>query len=192
METILDHHFGKDIFSAEERSIILPCYTPRKMARGDYFLREGNRANHYWFIETGVARAYVIDQKGKDISTHFFTRGDIIIDWSSFFMRTSSLENITALSDCTCYELDFDSFQTLFHSIPAFREEGRSRFVRSYFAVKSSSISHITLSAKERYLKLLADKPEIVQNIPLKHIASFLGITDTSLSRIRKEVAQVG
>jgi hypothetical protein len=85
--------------------------------------------------------------------------------------------------------LDFETFQELFHSIRNFREQGRTTLVGSYFALKRHSISMIADQAKDRYLRLVKEKPHVVQNVSLKHIATFLGITDTSLSRIRKEIA---
>ena len=75
----------------------------------------------------------------------------------------------------------------MFNSIPSFREQQRGLLVGSYFTLKNHSISLIADEAKERYLRLLKEKPHIIQNVSLKYIATFLGITDTSLSRIRKE-----
>jgi hypothetical protein len=73
-------------------------------------------------------------------------------------------------------------------SIEAFREVGRTRLINNYFELKNHSVSVIADPAKDRYLNLLKAKPDIVQNVPLKQIATYLGITDTSLSRIRKEI----
>jgi hypothetical protein len=73
-------------------------------------------------------------------------------------------------------------------SIEAFRDVGRTRLVNNYFELKNHSVSIIADPAKDRYLNLIKDKPDIVQNVPLKQIATYLGITDTSLSRIRKEI----
>ena len=74
-------------------------------------------------------------------------------------------------------------------NIEAFREIGRTRLINNYFELKNHSVSVITDPAKERYLNLIKTKPSIVQNVPLKQIATYLGITDTSLSRIRNEIA---
>ena len=78
----------------------------------------------------------------------------------------------------------------MFATIGSFRDTGRTRFATSYFQLKKQSVAMITQTAKERYLQLLIDKPQIIQNVSLKHIATYLGITDTSLSRIRKEIAE--
>ena len=73
--------------------------------------------------------------------------------------------------------------------IEPFREVGRTRLVNSFFELKNHTTSMIIDPAKDRYLNLVKEKPDLIQNVPLKQIATFLGITDTSLSRIRKEIA---
>ncbi|MCB0629501.1 MAG: Crp/Fnr family transcriptional regulator [Saprospiraceae bacterium] len=186
----LYHIFPPDLFSGEELDAILSAFKKVTFGKGDFLLMEGNAAHYYWFVETGFLRAYAVDTEGNDVSTNFFTTGDIAIDWSSFFQRKPTKENIQALTECICWQLDFDTFQHLFHGIETFRESGRARLVASYFELKQHSVSLITDQAKDRYKRLLAEKPAIFQNVPLKQIASYLGITDTSLSRIRKEVAQ--
>lgn len=189
-ESILHQIFSKDEFSEDELDIILPKYKKVIFQKGDYLLKEGQLSNHYWFLEEGFVRSFLIDYDGNEVSTNFFTKRDIVIDWPSFFMRAKTKEHIQALTDCVCWQLDFDSFQQLFHGIEQFRESGRSRVVKSYFELKRHSTSLITDRAKDRYLHLLRTKPDIINNIPLKQLASYLGVTDTSLSRIRKELAK--
>ncbi len=185
----LRHIFKPEKFTQEEIEIILPNYKRVEFAKNDFLLKEGQTARDYWFVQSGFIRSFAIDPEGNDISTNFYTTGDIAIDWPSFFLRHPTKENMQALTDCVCWQLDFDTFQTLFHSIEAFREQGRTTLVGSYFALKNHSVSMITDQAKERYKKLLKEKPQIIQNVSLKQIATYLGITDTSLSRIRKELA---
>ena len=181
--------FNESQFTPQELERIIPQFSEVSFAKNDYLLAEGKTAQHYWFIQQGYARSFVTDTEGKDISTHFYTTGDIMIDWTSFFLRTPTRENIQALTDCTCWQLDFETFQQLFHSIESFREAGRKRLVQSYFELKNHNISMIADQAKDRYQKLMKEKPQILQNVSLKQIATYLGITDTSLSRIRKEIS---
>jgi len=185
----LNHVFKADEFSVEELENIIPKFKKVVFSKNDYLLEEGKTENDYWFVERGFARSYVVDTEGKDITTNFYSEGDIIIDWTSFFLRNPTRENIQALTDCVCWQLDFNTFQELFHGIRSFREQGRTTLVNSYFSLKKQSVSMIADQALERYKKLLKDKPHIVQNISLKHIATYLGVTDTSLSRIRKEIS---
>jgi CRP-like cAMP-binding protein len=185
----LNNVFGKTNMTKEEKEIAISKFKQVTFEKNSFLLEEGKTANYYWFIQSGFIRSYVIDTEGNDITTNFFSVGDIVIDWPSFFLRNPTRENIQALSDCICWQLDFETFQELFHSIRNFREQGRTTLVGSYFALKRHSISMIADQAKDRYLRLVKEKPHVVQNVSLKHIATFLGITDTSLSRIRKEIA---
>ena len=186
----LNNIFQSKNFSIEEQNTIISHFKRVIFKKNDYFLKEGQTENYYWFIESGFVRSYVVGTAGNDISTNFYIKRDIVIDWSSFFLRNPTRENIQALSDCEAYQLDFDTFQTLFHSLEKFREHGRTNLVSSYFKLKQHSIAMIADQAKDRYLRLMKEKPLVIQNVSLKHIASFLGITDTSLSRIRKEISE--
>ncbi len=188
-----DNHFLNKIFNPqnfteEDLKTIFSQYQKIEFAKNDYLIKEGTTANYYYFMEAGFARSYVIDLDGNDISTKFFSSTDIVIDWHSYFLKTKCRENVQAISPCTAWKISFENFMKLSH-IESFREVGRTRLVNNYFELKTHSVSVIADPAKERYLNLLKTKPDIVQNVPLKQIATYLGITDTSLSRIRKEIA---
>jgi CRP-like cAMP-binding protein len=182
--------FSEKIFTAEELREILSKFQKVVFPKNHVLLCEGQTENNYWFIESGFMRSYVNNTDGDDISTNFYGHHDIVIDWSSFFLRSPTRENIHTLTECTCWQLNFDSFQQLFHGIQSFREQGRTNLVSSYFALKQQSVSMIADPAKDRYLRLVKERPHIVQNVSLKYIATYLGITDTSLSRIRKEISE--
>lgn len=187
-------HFLKNIFSEQnfkegDLELVLDQYERIEFAKNDYLIKEGTTANFYYFLESGYARSYVIDLEGNDISTNFYSTKDIVIDWHSYFLKTKCRENIQANTACVAWKITFEKFMKLF-SIEAFREVGRTRLVNSYFDLKNHSISIIADAAKDRYLNLLNAKPDIVHNVPLKQIATYLGITDTSLSRIRKEITE--
>jgi CRP-like cAMP-binding protein len=189
-----DEHFLKTIFPSSdfkesELEWILPKFKQVHFIKNDFLLSEGKTENYYWFLESGYVRSFVNDTNGNDITTNFYGPTDIVIDWSSFFLRKPTRENIQALTDCVGWQLDFETFQQFFNTLETFREQGRKRLVSSYFALKNQSVSMIADQAKERYIQLLKDKPHIVQNVSLQHIASYLGITKYSLSRIRKEIS---
>ncbi|MEO6631596.1 MAG: Crp/Fnr family transcriptional regulator, partial [Mucilaginibacter sp.] len=116
--------------------------------------------------------------------------GQIVFEVSSFFNRTRSKENIQALTDCEGWFISFEQLNNLFHDLPEFREFGRGVLVKAFAALKNRTLMMITETAEERYAFLLKTNPEIFQHAPLKNIASYLGITDTSLSRIRKEFSK--
>jgi CRP-like cAMP-binding protein len=187
-----EKHFLKTIFSEQnfkegDLDTVISQYQRIEFSKNDYLINEGTTTNFYYFIESGFARSYVIDLEGNDISTKFFSATDIVIDWHSYFLKTKCREDIQAITPCVAWKISFENFMKLFN-IEAFREVGRTRLVNNYFELKTHSVSIIADPAKDRYLNLLKTKPDIVQNVPLKQIATYLGITDTSLSRIRKEI----
>ncbi len=175
-------------FIDEELGEIFHSHEKVHFQKGDFLLNEGKTANEYFVLEKGLARSYVNDFNGNEVTTHFSTENEIIIDVSSLFQRIPSQENIICITDCECWKLDFDTFQELFHKIPNLAEWGRAWMSQQLFEYKQRSVEMFTLSATKRYINLLEDKPQVVQFAPLKQIASYLGITDTSLSRIRKEL----
>lgn len=185
-------HFLKAIFkpsnfSAEELKLVLAQFDQVIFKKNEPLITSGKVAAYYYFLEKGFARSFAIDPEGNDITTKFFAQNDIVIDWRSYFLKKPCKETIVAITSCTCWRIQFSDFMKLF-SIEAFREVGRTRLVNNYFELKNHTVSMITDHAKDRYLELIRTNPSIVQNVPLKHIATYLGITDTSLSRIRKEV----
>jgi len=188
-EHFLHQVFASSGITKDELNLIIPRYKQIIVQKNDFLLKEGQIEKNYWFIESGFIRSYVIDTEGNDITFNLYGSGDVVIDYPSFFFFSPTRENIQALTDLVCWEISFEDFQEMFNTILNFREQQRALLVGSYFALKEHSISLIADHAKDRYLKLLKSKPHIVQNVSLKHIATFLGITDTSLSRIRKEIS---
>ena len=182
--TIYDH----PLIKPSDFDTIIAAHEKVTFSKGEFLLRIGSRATEYSIIEKGLARAFVFDVAGNDITTDFFQEGDISIEVSSLFMGTPSLENIQALSDGTAWRIKFDAFQHLFQSVDGISEWGRAWFSGQLFRAKRRAIDMITKSATDRYLSRAETKPHIIQKAQVKQIASYLGITDTSLSRIRKGI----
>jgi len=157
------------------------------ISRNDFFLKEGKVSNQYLFLEEGLMRAFTLDYNGNEVTTYFYSKDRVVFEAASFFTRTASNENIQAITDCKGFSITFDKLNMLFHSIPEFREFGRAMLVKEFSAYKQRTLALINQTAEERYANLIKTNKEIFQHAQLKHIASFLGITDTSLSRIRRE-----
>jgi CRP-like cAMP-binding protein len=159
-------------------------------AKNTYFLKEGQISIEYLFLAEGFMRAFTFDTDGNEVTTYFYPKNRVVFEASSFFMRTISTENIQAVTNCKGFTISFDKLNMLFHSIPEFREFGRAMLVKEFAAYKQRTLAMINKSAEERYANLINTNNEIFQNAQLKHIASYLGMTDTSLSRIRKEFSK--
>jgi len=162
----------------------------REIGKNEFFLKEGKICNEYLFLENGFMRAFAFDTDGNEITTNFYSNNQVVFEVSSFFNRTSSRENIQSLNDCTGWTITYEQLNMLFHTLHEFREFGRHTLVKGFTSLKVRMLSMITETAEERYEMLIKSNPEIFQFAPLKYIASYLGVTDTSLSRIRKELAK--
>jgi CRP-like cAMP-binding protein len=138
----------------------------------------------------GLMRAYTFDLKGNEVTTNFFARNRRVYDQASFFLQTASEENIHAITDCIGYSITYEKMNSLFHSIPEFREYGRGMLVKELISYKKRTLAMINKSAEQRYEDLIKYDKEIFQFVQLKHIASYLGITNSSLSRIRREFSK--
>jgi CRP-like cAMP-binding protein len=158
------------------------------VSKGKVLLQQGQTADEYYILQSGLVRAFVFDYDDNEITTEFFVQGELVIVPASLFQRAPAQETLVAVTDLVLWKIAFDDFQQLYHSIRGFSEWGRLWFTYQLFATKQRSLEMITLTATDRYLKLMKEKPQIMQYVPLKQIASYLGITDTSLSRIRKEI----
>ena len=158
----------------------------KELNKGELFLKAGKVADEYLFLESGFIRSYLFDTEGEEITTNFYSQNELVFEVSSFFQRVPSQEYFEATTNCTGWFLTYEKLNRLFHSLPEFREYGRSVLVRGFIAFKLRTISMINKTAEERYEMLITSSPEIFKNVPLKYIASYLGVTDTSLSRIRK------
>lgn len=190
----MNHDFFEKMYNhpsikKDDYAIIMDSHTKVEFKKYDFILKEGEISNAYYLIEKGLFRSYVIDYNGKEITTDFYGTNQVMIEVASLFLRVPSKENIQALMDGEVWKIDFATFQTLFGSIEGFTEWGRTWMSNQLFITKQRSVNMLTQSATERYLHLIGDQPQILKHVPLKHIATFLGITDTSLSRIRKEIS---
>lgn len=189
MKKLIQFFRSSNLVSQEKAVQIASQFFHKAIFKNELFLKERQISNEYLFLEKGSMRSFAYDLKGNEVTTGFYTAGQVVFEVSSFFNRTASKENFEGLTDCTGWYITYEQLNNLFHSIPDFRDFGRFILVKGFSSLKVRMLSMITETAVERYTNLLKTAPEIFQIAPLKYIASYLGITDTSLSRIRKKFA---
>lgn len=159
-----------------------------ELSKNSYLLKEGEFANSYFCIESGLVRSYLIDYNGNEITTNFFSKNEIAIGIVSLFTRIKSQEFMHALEDCIVWEINLDDFYMLFNKIDGFADWGRNWMTKQYLELKLRTNSIISNNSKTRYLELLKSQPDLFNSVPQKYIASYIGITETSFSHIRKEL----
>jgi CRP-like cAMP-binding protein len=169
---------------------ITDLFSKKEFQKNDFILKEGRSCDDYYFLENGFVRAFAFDPGGNDVTTAFYCSNQIVCELFSFFKRIPSGENIQCLTDCTAWFITYGQLQVVFHSMPQFREFGRAILVNAYASLKHRTLSMIQKTAEERYIHLMDTNPGVFQYAQLKHIASYLGITDTSLSRIRRDFSK--
>jgi CRP-like cAMP-binding protein len=169
---------------------IAETFQQRDIPKNIFMIEAGKVCSESHFIIEGCARMYTFDTNGNDVTTALYSKNMFANDFYSFFKRIPSSENMIAMTDCKTLYISYEQLQINFHTIPEFREFGRMLLINNHAILKERMLSMIQQTGEQRYGKLITTNPEIFQHIPLKNIASYLGVTDTSLSRIRKEFSR--
>jgi len=155
------------------------------LQKDDYLLKEG-KVSGYFFLSDGLLRVFTYDTEGNEVTTYFYSQNRVIFDAASFFLRIPTTENIQAMTECKGYLTNFEKLNQLFHSVAEFREFGRQMLVNEFVAYKQRTLAMINQSAEERYLKLIETNKNVFQYAHLSHIASYLGISERTLNRVRQ------
>lgn len=175
--------------NSEAITVIASEFQQRELKKGDLLLQTGKVSDEYLFLERGFIRSYLFDTEGNEITMNFYSQNEMVFEVASFFQRSPSQENFEATTDCTGWVLTYEKLNRLFHNLSEFRDFGRAILVKGFISFKLRTLGMINKTAEERYELLLKSNPTIFQHASLKHIASYLGVTDSSLSRIRKSLA---
>lgn len=137
-----------------------------------------------FFIEKGCLRTW-INSGGKEITTQFFFEGDSVSSIESFRTMQPSLYSIESLEPCILQTVSQKDFKTVLDSSPELKKDFEEHLFRRLFQAQKFAFSYLRNNPRKRYEELLQEYPHIVQRVPQHYIASYLGITSVSLSRIR-------
>ena len=165
-----------EIFSSYFKQVKVPAKT--------ILLEEGKISKTMYFIEKGCLRTWV-NNDGKEITTQFFFEGDSVSSIESFRTNQPSLYNIESIEPCILQNLSQKDFQTVIENSPELKKDFEEHLFRRLFQTQQLALSYLKNNPQKRYEELLEQFPHIVQRVPQHYIASYLGITSVSLSRIR-------
>jgi CRP-like cAMP-binding protein len=175
--------------STESWDEFAALFTPRILKKGDYFIKEGQFAKELAFLESGILRVFYRNNKGVEYNKQFFVNPCLVGGYSSLITQQPSQINQQALTDCKILVVKYADIQSLYDISPSFERAGRI-MAEYYFVHKERrEIELVLLDAEKRYAIFKKEFPTLEQHIPQYHIASYLGITPTQLSRIRKKLA---
>jgi CRP-like cAMP-binding protein len=163
---------------------------PKKLRRRQYLLQAGDVCQWVVFITKGCLRQYALDSEGKERILRFGIEGWWMTDLESFRSRVPASSNIDALEDSELLLMSNESLETLSAATPSWGRYYRGILEKENEASLSRISDLIGASAEERYTRFLKLYPDLFNRIPLHQIASYLGITPQSLSRIRKQLSK--
>ncbi|HAE65890.1 MULTISPECIES: Crp/Fnr family transcriptional regulator [Sphingobacterium] len=188
MEQLLEYirKFGQ--LDLREENLIRQAFEKKNISKSSYFVACGKVNNSIAFVESGVFRSLYYNSKGDDFTRYFIYEGRFIGDLQSFLDRTPSNDYIESLTDSEIWSLDFENFTLLEKEIKVWPLLMAKLYAFVVESKLKTANTMMNLDAKERYLLFLKLYPGLANRVPLAMLASYLGITASSLSRIRKNI----
>lgn len=178
---------GIEDFTDAEMEQIMSHFKPMSLPAGEYFVDEGLVCNHIGFITRGFVRSFY-EINDVEVTTMINTKHNIVTAHTSFTLQRPSMQYIQAITDSELLVLTHDSMEQLYRDFPKWERLGRLITERVYGYVESRVVDYLSLSPEDRYRKLLQENATLLKKVPLRYVASMLGITPETLSRIRNKV----
>lgn len=164
------------------------CFTRVELKKNDFFVREGEYAKQIGFLQEGIVRAFFMNEEGKEYNKQFFVGPSIIGAYTSLLTKQPNKIAQQALTDCQVFIADFSKVEALYNKYHDLERLGR-KIAEFYFLEKEQKeVEMALLDADKRYLIMRERFPGIEKIIPQYYVASYLGISPTQLSRIRKKM----
>ncbi|MBL7873411.1 MAG: Crp/Fnr family transcriptional regulator [Cyclobacteriaceae bacterium] len=157
-----------------------------ELPKGAFLHTEGKVCSYIYFLEKGCLRGFY-NLDGKEVTYWFAFENNFVTSFFSFITRKPGVENIQLTEDCTLWSITYEDLQELYAKHHDMERLGRIMNERYYVMLEERFLSNHFKEARERYENLLTSAPHILQRVPLGYVASYLGITQETLSRIRSK-----
>lgn len=174
--------------SDQERDLCVHYFEPVLHSKNVILEEEDKIPTYLYFVVSGFVRLFHYNEKGDEVTTHINCPPGFITSYTHFVNQTKSDQNLECITGCELLRIKNADLDLLIKESPAFKDFSFLVFQQSLSYNEKRSKELATLSAEQRYLKLLNEHPEILHNVPMQYIASFLGMNPKSLSRIRKQI----
>jgi len=188
METVINYLLQFGNLNQQQIELIKSKVAFKEIKKEDYYQEAGKIPNEIIFLTDGIMRICYYNHKGDEITKYFIDENNFLADINSYTQEIPSTEYIQAVTDCKYVVFSKNAMQEL-SSIIIEWDRIIAKITAKALAEKVNRISPMmTEDAKERYLKFLTNFPNLANRVPLSYLASYLGITQSSLSRIRKNI----
>lgn len=186
MHELIDFIKSKINIGDQELECIFSYFKEIVFKKDEYVIKEQHYSTNYYFVKSGGVRIWFY-KGGEPVTAWLIFENDFFAELSSLKSGKPTQFNIQAITETTLFAIDKNSMEYLYEKFPQWQCFGRLIWENAFLKVINGIISHQTLTAEERYLAAM-QQSNLMQKIPLKQLASFLGMTPTSLSRIRKQI----
>jgi CRP-like cAMP-binding protein len=159
------------------------------LKKNQAILKEGKVENYIYFNIKGAV-VMILNNNGKEVCANFSLENSYFSSYASFLTRKASKYSIIAAEETIIERVNYQTIQKAYELSPDHQKNGRLIAESLFIEESNRTLSLITTTAKQRYLNLMKNKPEVLHRIPLKYLSSYLGITPVSLSRLRSEIVK--
>lgn len=175
-------------FPDNELKHFCSLFSPKNIKKGEFFLKAGEIPQYLGFIQTGIMRLYYISESGMEFTKHFCTKGSFVLSFGAYLEDRESRFYIEAIKDTHLLLANVNEHRKLVDRHPSWQIVGRKIAENQYLLKEKRESEFLLDDALTRYLNFLADYPNLESEIQQYYIASYLGITPESLSRIRLKI----
>lgn len=185
LEKYIQTSFG---VNHDDLTKISSFFKPMMLKKGDYFLKAGRRSDRLGFVQTGIIREFVhVDD--NEVTKWISTKGYFVVDLSSFVFKQTARYNLQAITDCELYVIHTNDYQKIGKVIPRWTELEKLFIAKCFTVLEDRILQHLSMTAEERYTQLFNFNKELFNQVPLQYLASMLGMTPETLSRLRKKAS---
>jgi CRP/FNR family transcriptional regulator, anaerobic regulatory protein len=173
--------------SKDDQDLCGSFFEPVSFKRNTILETEGKTAQYLYFVNEGYLRLFYYDDNGDEVTTHLSAQNNFITSFFSFIHQQKATDHVECITDCELLRIERPKMKELIETNEKFKNFSLIIFQEAITFTQIRANDLATLTAEIRYKKLLKERPEIVQNVPIQYIASYLGIKPQSLSRIRNQ-----
>ncbi len=184
MQSLLTHIASYALLSTEAIAAIENCFEKTVLSKNSYLLQEGQVCRQLYFVEKGALRG-CYNHDGKEVTHWFAFENDFVTSFNSFSTGKAAVENIQLLEGCILWSISKEALADLLGRFHELERLLRIAYEKYYIRLEERFVNAQFKTAKERYEELLLQSPHILERVPLGCIASYLGISQETLSRIR-------